>query len=113
MFNQFSFVTGKFSVWIIAGLLTALFGMWIWVYLLRADIEVARSKQRETENSLALQTALIESNRAAYEANRESAKKAQERIRVEYRTKVKIIEKWRETNATCNDAISYLNTYSF
>lgn len=113
MFNLLSFVTGKFSVWIITSLVIALVGMWTWVYLLKADIEVVRSKQRETENSLALQTALIESNRAAYEANLESAKTAQERIRVEYRTKVKIIEKWRETNATCSDAISYLNTYNF
>jgi hypothetical protein len=113
MFNPLSFVTGKASLWIMAGLFTALLGMWTWVYLLKADLKVEQSERREIENALALQSSLIEANRASYETNLKSANAAALKVKIEYKTKVKIIEKWRDTNATCNDALGYLNTYNF
>lgn len=113
MFNLISSAFGSVTTWIIAALVAALIGMWGWVYLLKADIKVEQSERREIENALALQSSLIELNRASYETNLKSANAAALKVKVEYKTKVQIIEKWRDTNATCSDSIAYLNSYNF
>jgi len=112
-FNLLSFATGKGSLWIIGILVATSMSLAGWVYLLKADIKVEQSERREIQNALALQSSIIETSRATYEANLQTAKEQQQRVKIEYKTKVKIIEKWKENNATCNDALGYLNTYNF
>ncbi|MCX6076441.1 MAG: hypothetical protein NTW78_06070 [Campylobacterales bacterium] len=112
-FNPLSFVTGKFSIWIIGVLVATSMSLAGWIYLLKADIKVEQAERREIENALALQSSLIEANRASYETNLETAKEQQQRVKIEYKTKVKIIEKWRDSNATCSGSIAYLNSYNF
>lgn len=105
-FNPLSFVTGRASLWIIGVLVTTSMSLSGWVYLLKADIKVEQSERREIQNAIALQSSIIETNLR-------TAKEQQQRVKIEYKTKVKIIEKWRDTNATCDDALGYLNTYNF
>ena len=111
--NLLNTVIGKFSIWIIGVLVVTLMSLAGWIALLKADIKVEQAQRREIEDALALQSSLIEANRASYETNLKSANAAALKVKIEYKTKVKIIEKWRETNATCEDALGYLNTYNF
>jgi len=94
-FNLLSFVTGKVSLWIMAGLVAVVIGMWGWVYLLKTDIKVEQAKlkveqaeRREIENALTLQSSLIDANRASYETNLKSANTAALKVKIEYKTKI-------------------------
>jgi hypothetical protein len=111
--NPISIIIGKISGWLIVGLIVAIIGMGGVIYILRADLKVAQSKSKLAEEKLAIQNALIEANRIEYEKNLADAKASKEIVRVETKLKIKIVEKWRETNATCIDSINYLNAYTF
>lgn len=113
MDNLLSFVTGKFSIWIMAGLLTVIIGLNGYIYILKSDAQVELAEKKGIEQALSFQSSLIESNRVDYEENLEVANEKKEVVRTEYKTKIQIIEKVRETNATCEIASEYLNNYVY
>lgn len=104
---------GKSLLWIIAILLATSMSLAGWIYLLKADLKVERAEKAVMENGLLLVSVMLEENRVNYEENLKGAAVIKEKIKVEYKTKIQIIEKWRENNATCSDAMGYLNTYNF
>ena len=120
MLNLVNFVTGKAAVWVVGILAAVVFGMFGWVYTLKADvkrceaeIKEAKAEQRAVQSVLDIQNSIIEANRAEYEASLKVTKEQKQKVRVEYKTRVEIIEKWRENNATCPNAMRYLNAYTF
>lgn len=120
MLNLVNFVTGKAAVWVVGVLAAVVLGMSGWVYMLKADVKrceaeirEAKAEQRAAQSALDIQNSIIEANRAEYEASLKVAKEQKQKVKVEYKERVQIIEKWREINATCPNAMRYLNTYTF
>lgn len=124
MFSLLSIAFGKVSGKVFMGVIVALvvvnLGLLSWIYLLNADIKILKSDvnvckaEKETLTQASeIQNSIIEANRAEYQTNIATASVTKEVIKREYKTKIQIIEKWRENNATCPDAISHLNSYHF
>ena len=80
--------------------------MFAWVKSLKSDL-------KGVESALSFQSALIESNRVDYNKNLEEASKTNTVIQTRYKDRIKVIYQWGEQNATCNDAMAHLNSYSF
>jgi hypothetical protein len=104
----------------IVALIAVNLGLLSWIYLLnsdmkllKADVNVCKAEKETLAQALAIQSTLIEANRAEYQTNLATASVTKEVIKTEYKTKIQIIEKWRENNATCPDAINHLNSYHF
>lgn len=74
------------------------------------DLEL---KEQGVENALNIQSAIIESNRVDYERNLADANKTNTIIQTRYKDRVKVIYEWSEQNATCTDAMQYINHYSY
>lgn len=126
-----NFAIGKAVVWMFGVLVVVVFGMTLWAYALKSEVAICKAEtreaeaaQREAQNALKLQNSVIEANRVEYEANMKSIKEQKQKVKTEYKERVQVIEKWRENvrennatgsknNETCNDAMLYLNTYTF
>ena len=137
-----NFATGKAVVWVGGVLVAAVFCMGLWVYALKSEVAICKAETREAEaaqkeaqSALKLQNSAIEANRVEYEANLKNVKEQRQKVKTEYKERVQIIEKWREsvrenntrskesvrennttkgeTNEICDNSMHYLNTYSF
>lgn len=125
--TAFGKVSGKVFVGVIVALIAVNLGLLSWIYLLNADIKilnadikmlnadvnVCKAEKETLTQASEIQNSIIEANRAEYQTNLATASATKEVIKREHKTKIQIIEKWRENNATCPDAISYLNSYHF
>jgi hypothetical protein len=98
---------------IIAFLTISLLSM-IWhCSLVKKDLITEKAERAGIETALNMQSGMIESNRVEYEGNLKTANERKNKVFTEYKTKTQVIYQWRENNATCDDAIRYLNNYPF
>lgn len=108
-----STVIGKVMMWIIAVLIAVIVGMSGWVYVLKADIKVEKALKDGIENALTIQSGMIDANRVEYETNLDRAKQIKERTRIEYVSKIEYIEKGIDKNATCENAMQFIDNYVY
>lgn len=102
------------SEWLTGGLIALALGLSGYVYILKADNKVTTAEKEQAIHGQELVSAMLEANRVEYEANRATAKEEVMRLQKEHTVKIKIIEnKWRDKNATCTDAMHWLNNYNF
>lgn len=120
--NIISFLFGsKLSTGLTIAVTVLVLGMAGKIYLLNADLKVEKSnvKAEKAEKVQAIKaqelvSAMLEANRVEYESNLETAGEQIARLQKEHDEKTKIIEdRWRDKNATCEDAMYWLNHYNF
>ncbi len=80
---------------------------------LQLDNAKTLSELQQYKQALSYQNEQIETNKADYVRNMADANKTKEIVRTEYKTRTEKIYIFGEHNATCNEAMSYLNHYDF
>ena len=117
MFNLISSAFGNITTWVIIGMSVVILGMAEYIHVLKADIKVCEVQKKSVEHDLALQNLVIESNKVDIVSRSKEVNATQIVKEIEYQTRIQVIEKWRtkyvEVNATCSDAISYINNYNY
>lgn len=108
-----STVIGKITIWIIIALLAVIVVMYGRIYFLNQKLKVEVALKDGITYALSAQSQMIDTNRADYEHNLADANKTNTVIKTRYIVKTKNIIEWRDTNVTCDDAMSKLNNYSF
>jgi len=99
---------------LIGSILVATFmSLAFWIYTLKTDLKVEKLEREGIEAALTAQSTLIESNRVEYEENLENANKTNVVIKNRYVDKIKVIEKWRDANVSCQDAMFSVDNYSY
>lgn len=82
---------------------------WLYVHTIPSiekDLQIATQ-------SLEYQSKIIYSNRAEYESNLAKAKKQAAQVRTKYIEKIKYVDRWRDKNVSCDDAMLVINHYDY
>jgi len=104
--NNYKLVIGALIAIIVASLLT-------WVYLLKADLKVAKADYKAIESALTTQSNILEANRADYERNLAEASKTNTVVQTRFKDRVKVIYEIGEKHEDCNGSMYSINHYNF
>lgn len=79
------------------------------------DLELAKRSAEiiKLKGNLKLQNEIILANKVDYLKGLEKASKANTRIEVKYKERVQAIYQWSDGNATCDNAMQYIDSYSY
>ena len=99
---------------VIGSILVATFiSLAVWTHTLKSDLKVEKAERAGIESALTAQSTIIESNRVDYEKNLANAEKTNVVVHTRYVDKIKVIEKWRDKNVSCEDAMFSVDNYSY
>lgn len=108
-----STVIGKVLIWIITALVAVIIGMGGWVYILKADVKVAKSKKAQVQVVLDAVVNQLTQNAEDYQRRLGDANKTNTIIQKQYINTVKYIQTWEDHNDTCDEAMRTIDAYQF